>query len=228
MDTAAFIAITNVIGTAAFAATGAIVAADHDMDIFGVNILAIVTACGGGLLRDLIIGHIPPAMFQDPLYVAISALTANFIFAIMVVRAKRPSTILYWAKRMWWNMILTWCDAIGLAAFTVIGVYIGMDATPEPNFFLAATLGVVTAVGGGLLRDLFAMRKPAILTVDIYAVASLVGALCMIAIFGVVGMHDVAIFVGFSVTLVVRLISFYLKWSLPHIGDAERADGRRA
>ncbi|MEE1114908.1 MAG: TRIC cation channel family protein [Eubacterium sp.] len=177
------ILIMDLIGTAAFAISGAITAIRKNMDIFGVNILALITATGGGVLRDLLIGRTPPVMFRNPVYVIIALVTANIFFVIMW--SKRHYSIYVPEKHTHiFNTLLFWFDTLGLAAFTVDGVYAGVYSSDPRNVFLLVVLGILTAVGGGVFRDVLAAEMPYIFRKHIYALASLAGAL-LTALIGV-------------------------------------------
>ncbi len=155
------------IGTIAFAVAGALTGIRRRMDLFGVNMLAIATATGGGMIRDILIGHFPPAMFRDPTYVAVAAVTANVVFVLVWRYSRMPSRLL-----PVYDSLLFWCDTLGLAAFSVGGVMVGVEAGYGENLFLLAFLGFLTGVGGGLLRDMMACRLPDIFVKHIYALAA--------------------------------------------------------
>ncbi len=121
--TVSFIWIMDIIGTIAFAFSGAMTAIRKGMDVFGVTILAITTAVGGGVIRDVLIGHTPPEMFQNPLYAFIAVITANVCFLFLYLRKK--SVPQNWVKI--YEKLLFLFDTLGLASFTVNGVNAGME-----------------------------------------------------------------------------------------------------
>lgn len=121
--TVSFIWIMDIIGTIAFAFSGAMTAIRKEMDVFGVTILAITTAVGGGVIRDVLIGHTPPEMFQNPLYAFIAVITANVCFLFLYLRKK--SVPQNWVKI--YEKLLFLFDTLGLASFTVNGVNAGME-----------------------------------------------------------------------------------------------------
>ena len=164
----------DLIGTIAFAISGAFVGIRKKMDIFGVNVLAITTACGGGVIRDLIIGATPPMMFRNPFYVLVAAIVANIVFLLVYRHRHMPRKLapLY-------DQLLFWFDSLGLAAFTVDGVMAGVRAGYPDNYFLICFLGFITAVGGGALRDIMACQMPDIFRKHIYAVAAIAGAIVL-------------------------------------------------
>ena len=130
----------EILGTIAFAVSGAVVAISKKMDIFGVAILGMTTAVGGGILRDLILGITPPAAFQSPGYALTSIAVSMLVFLPPVRR------LLHWNEKLYDTALLLF-DAIGLGIFTVIGVQTAYIATGELNAFLAIFVGVVTGCG---------------------------------------------------------------------------------
>lgn len=212
MMTLSFIFIMDIIGTIAFAASGALVAIHKEMDIFGVNILAITTAVGGGVLRDILMGHIPPEMFRNPFYTLIAVFTANLIFAVLYFNKKKVGK----SYINVYERVMFWFDALGLAAFTVDGVSAGINSGIDHNLFLVVFLGVITGVGGGVLRDVMANEMPYIFVKHIYACASILGAVtcgCLWSKFG----ENCSIVIGFIITILIRMLAAYFKWDLPRV-----------
>lgn len=204
--------IFDLIGTIAFAISGAFVGIRKNMDIFGVNVLAITTACGGGLMRDLIIGHIPPRMFVNPFFVAVAAIVANIVFLLMYLHSQMPREVAPVYDRM-----LFWFDTLGLAAFTVDGVIAGVDAEFYDNTFLICFLGFITAVGGGALRDVMANQMPDIFHKHIYAVAAIAGSVLMAILFHTTDSQRVAMIGGFLLVLILRNLAAHFHWNLPKV-----------
>ncbi len=190
----------NFLGTFAFGLSGGILAVKKRMDLFGVLVLSVATGLGGGIMRDLILGHTPPATITDWHYLAAAALAGIIVF-------------------LWYNRIanhgtfVTTFDAVGLSVFTVTGTVIALDASlgPAP----AALLGMLTGVGGGVLRDVLAAEVPLIFRSEVYAVASMLGAVIII----------VASQAGFSgiraeilaalATFILRMVSVQRGWKIP-------------
>lgn len=184
------------------------------MDIFGVNIIAITTTVGGGVIRDIIIGRFPPEMFQNPLYAGIAVVTANIVFLFLYVRKKS-------IPKNWVNIyekLVFLFDTLGLASFTVNGVNAAMDMTQ--NVFLIIFLGVITGVGGGLVRDIMANRRPYIFVKHIYASAALVGALTTAWMWKHIG-KNMAMTMGFVLVVLIRVCAAYFKWNLPRIYEED-------
>lgn len=196
----------EILGTIAFAISGAVVAISKKMDIFGVAILGMTTAVGGGILRDLILGITPPAAFQSPGYALTAIAVALLVFLPPVRR------LLHWNEKLYETALLLF-DAIGLGIFTVIGVQTAYIARGELNAFLAIFVGVVTGCGGGVLRDMFASSPPYIFVKHFYATASILGAVACILLWNIGQMP--AMLLGAAVTLALRLLAAYYRWSLP-------------
>ena len=137
----------DLIGTVAFAISGALVGVGKKMDLFGTIVLAVSTACGGGVIRDMVVGNIPPNMFRNPLYVSIAAVVAVIVFFLCYWHRKMPK----WAGPLY-DRMLFWFDTLGLAAFTVDGIMVGISCGYESNAFLLVFLGFLTAVRGRTLR----------------------------------------------------------------------------
>lgn len=204
----------DLIGTIAFAISGALVAARKNMDLFGVNILAVITATGGGMIRDLVIGVIPPVMFRNPVYVFVSMITADVVFLFLYSEQEIPMS----AKKR--EHLLFWFDTLGLAAFTVDGVFAGTGAGYADRLFLISFLGVVTGVGGGALRDIFANQMPQIFVKHVYAVASVAGALVTGLLYRLVGGTHVPAFFGAAAVIALRYAAMSRKWNLPRLNKA--------
>ena len=196
----------EILGTIAFAVSGAVVAISKKMDIFGVAILGMTTAVGGGILRDLILGITPPAAFQSPGYALTSIAVSMLVFLPPVRR------LLHWNEKLYDTALLLF-DAIGLGIFTVIGVQTAYIATGELNAFLAIFVGVVTGCGGGVMRDVFAVSPPYIFVKHFYATASLLGAVACLLLWNIGQMP--AMLIGAAVTLTLRLLAAHYRWSLP-------------
>ena len=194
------IQLFDYIGTVVFAITGALVARGKRIDLFGVIVFGIVTAVGGGTLRDLLLGRTPVFWIRDPLYVWLAAGAAVFTF--MVVH--------------WRNLprrVLLVADALGLALFTVIGAQVALDSGASP--LIAVIMAVMTGTGGGITRDLLAREIPLVLRREIYATASMIGAIIYVVWAQITTAGDVALIVSIAVTTALRLLSIKLGGQLP-------------
>ena len=199
--------VFELIGTVAFAASGAIVALSKKMDIFGVVTLGVVTAVGGGVIRDLVLGHTPPATFQNPLY-ALVAIGVSVILFIPWVRK-----ILFHKPRVY-ELVMLLMDSLGLGIFTVMGIQAAYSTEGEHAAFVLVFVGMLPGVGGGIIRDLLAGNTPFILVKHFYASASLIGAVVCIVLWYFLGSFA-AIAGGTVVTIILRLLAARFHWSLP-------------
>ena len=206
--------LVDLIGTIAFAVSGASVGIDHGMDLLGVNVLAVTTACGGGLLRDIIIGNIPPRMFQNPFYVGVAVLVANAVFIPMYLHQKMPKKL-----APVWVAGLFLFDTVGLAAFTVDGVLMGISTGYSDNLFLLVILGFMTGVGGGVLRDVMARRIPDIFRKHVYALASICGGICMVVMLHLSCPQTLSMAVSFAMVILLRFLAAYFRWNLPKVNS---------
>lgn len=209
MDTV--LLILELAGTLAFAVSGAITGLKKNMDLFGVCILGLTTAVGGGVIRDVILGNTPPATFQDPIYAMVALGTSLVLFLPGIRR------LLMWDQRLY-DLTLLVMDSAGLGIFTVMGIRIVYSSTPDPTLFLLVFVGVVTGVGGGVLRDIMAGDTPYIFVKHVYASASLAGALVCVGLWAVWGELP-AILGGTAVVILIRFLSAYFHWNLPHAHD---------
>ena len=164
--------IMEIIGPIAFAASGAMVGVGRRMDIFGVCVLGVVTSVGGGMIRDIVLGIIPPGMFQKPVYTIVATATSCVVFWVLYLKKE----LLEGHFREIYDRFMLIMDTIGLGIFTVVGVNTGIRHGYMDNTFLLVFVGTITGVGGGLLRDMMAEVPPYIFVKHIYACASIVGA----------------------------------------------------
>ena len=195
--------IFAVIGTIAFAAAGALTGIQKKLDVFGVCILAVITAVGGGIARDIIVGVTPPSAFVYPMFTIISLVTAGIAcFGYQ------------WLTKF--DKVLLICDAVGLGAFTAAGA--NMAFIYEYNrLFMTVVMAVLTGVGGGVIRDVFVGEIPFIFQKELYAVASMIGAICLFYTKPLLA-GDGPMYVCFAVTVGIRLISIKYNINLPVLG----------
>ncbi len=193
--------ILELIGTVAFAISGADVAIHHKMDLLGVCILAMTTAVGGGIVRDIVLGKTPPSAFQHPVYAITALITSLLIFILY-----HQGTI---NMDQWFYSFI---DSLGLAVFTIVGA---LTAVESKNAFLIIFVGTITGVGGGVMRDIFANITPVIFQQNIYAVASLIGASIFVLLYKF-NKHAASIIGGLAV-FVIRMLAIKFKWALPKV-----------
>ena len=197
--------VLDLVGIFVFALSGGLVAVRKDLDLFGVLVLAGITGLGGGFLRDVLIGAVPPAALADWRYllVPVAAGLLTFRFHPALGRMERLVNVF---------------DAAGLALFCVVGALKAVEYGLGP--LPAALMGMVTAIGGGMLRDVLAGRVPIVLRGELYATPALVGA--GLAVLGVgAGIDEVLVAVaGAVVCLVWRLLAMRRGWTAPRPSGA--------
>lgn len=203
--------IFEIIGTVVFAISGAMVAINKKMDLFGVIILGGVTAVGGGIIRDIILGNTPPTTFLEPVYALISMVVSIMVFMPFSVKFKKKSHTLF-------NNILIIMDALGLGIFTVMGLQTAYECYPETSVFLSVFVGVVTGVGGGVLRDIMAGEQPYIFVKHFYATAALIGAVVCAVLRKYIGDY-LACVIGAALIVTLRLLAARFRWKLPKYKD---------
>ena len=202
------VTITEILGTIAFSISGAMVAIRKRMDILGVIVLGVMTATGGGMIRDVLLGNTPPMAFRDSSYVTWATLTAVIVF-IMVDRS--------WDKKspQWLDGFLNVVDAVGLGIFAVMGVRAAIQSGYGDNGFLSIFVGVLTGVGGGLLRDMMAGEVPKIFRKRVYAVAALLGAMAYYYTAEKLLSEAAAIVMSSLLVVCVRMLATHFEWNLP-------------
>ena len=203
----------EILGTISFAASGAVTGIHCGMDIFGVAVLGVITAVGGGMTRDVLLGKMPGAL-TDPVYVTTAVLTALTVFLIFYFK----KNLFQGRIGLWYDKAMMVMDAIGLGIFTATGVMSGIRAGYVDNTFLLTVLGTLTGVGGGLLRDMMAGQPPYIFVKHVYACASVVGALCCVWIYRLLGQVP-AVFLAALLVVVIRFLAAHYHWNLPHIRE---------
>ena len=204
--------ILEIIGTIAFAISGALVAVKVRYDVFGVAVVGSITAVGGGIMRDILIGKIPPTIFSK-FYIILIAIVASFIVFIVAYYKRKNFDIV--KERI--EQVNNIFDAIGLAVFTVMGMQIAFENCFEENLFLCVTIALLSAVGGGLLRDVLTETQPYIFKKHIYALASIVGALLYYACEVLVGIQVLSAVVGIVFIIGIRILATKYRWSLPKV-----------
>ena len=193
MDAAALWRLFDMIGTIAFAVSGTLVGISRRMDIFGISVLALATAVGGGMIRDLLVGITPPMTLRD---------TTNFLLSVgvaVITCLLYQWTALHRLRRRRLLTVFNVSDTIGLAAFTVTGALTGIRFVPE----------------GGMIRDVLASRMPVVLYAEVYAGASLAGAFVFCLLRPVLGV-EVNSWLAFTLALLIRFAAIRGNWSLYH------------
>lgn len=199
-------------GTVAFAASGAMVGVERNMDIFGVSVLGVVTAVGGGMIRDIVLGIIPPNVFTNPVYALVATITSCVVFLAFYWKRQ----LLEGHMRLTYDRVMLVMDSIGLGIFTVVGVNTGIRSGYMDNVFLLVFLGTITGVGGGLMRDMMAGVPPYIFVKHIYACASIVGAIVCVYMYRWFGVVFSLIF-GSAAVILMRYLAAHYRWNLPKL-----------
>jgi len=192
--------VLDLIGTAAFAASGALVGVRKHMDLFGVLVLGMVTAVGGGTLRDLLLGDIPPFSLKDEAYITLATVVPVIVFA----NRERLKTI---------EKPLLYFDAVGLGTFMVIGTTKAIDF--RTGWLIAVLMGVSTGTAGGIIRDILANQVPLILRREIYASACIAGGVLLVGLEQLGAGRPVAALLAALTVIVVRLLAIRYDWGLP-------------
>ena len=187
-------------GTVAFAVTGAFKAIEQKSDLVGVAILSTIAGLSGGIIRDVLFGRFPPAALSDPTYFVLTIFTGFVVF------------FSYHKIKKHWNVFLK-CDAVGLGVFTIIGATMAF-AIFGPNLLLITFAGLITATGGGILRDVFVNDMPLVFVRELYATASFGGVLVFYAL---VLLADpmIAAITGIITATGIRLLAMKYDWNLP-------------
>jgi uncharacterized membrane protein YeiH len=195
------IQILDLFGTMAFAVTGAFKAIEHKSDIVGIIILSTITGVAGGVIRDITFGKLPPTAVVNPLYIIITLSTAIVIF-FLYPSLKRHS-----------DLFLKF-DAIGLGVFTIIGSIFAYNMFGL-NFLAMSISGVLTAIGGGILRDVFVNEIPMVFVKEFYASASFLGVVILFTLLSINTNLSLAAIIAMIMTTSIRLIAVKFHWNLP-------------
>lgn len=194
----------DLLGTAAFAASGALAGIRRQMDVFGVLVLGLVTATGGGTLRDLLLGDSPPFILKDETYLYLSVAVSLLVF-------------IFHRRLEFLTHPLTYFDAVGLGTFVVIGT--GKAIAFKLGFFGAVMMGVLTATAGGMLRDLLSAKVPMILQKEVYASACLAGGALLFLLQLTALPSDMSVLLSASTVIILRLLAIRYNWSLPRAAE---------
>jgi len=197
--------VIDLIGVFVFALAGATAAVRQRLDLFGILVLSFATASAGGILRDLLIGAVPPAAFADWRYLAAATLAglATFLWHPQIERLRNPVRVF---------------DALGLGLFAVAGTQKALAAGLHP--VMAALLGMLTGIGGGVMRDLLLSRVPVVFQSDIYALAALAGALVVVLGHWLGWPQMPTAIAGALLCFGLRILAMWFNWHLP---SAQRA-----
>ena len=212
-----FVFVMEILSVISFAISGSMTALKKNMDMFGVIVLGVLTATGGGAIRDIVLGTHPPKVFINPTYALIAAATSAVLFLILYYRYKKKMAPLNFHSRVA-DTILFWFDTLGLAIFTTVGIATAYEISHDYSAFLLCFVGVITGVGGGLICDTLAGNTPRIFVRHIYATACIAGAVVCVLLWVPVG-RIAAMICGAVVIVVLRFLARHFEWNYPRIRD---------
>ena len=204
-----FFFFAEIVGTIAFALSGTLKAIQKRLDIFGVCTLAICTALGGGVIRDLLLGQTPPKMFYNEGFLLTALGVACFTFFVIRIFQSQLNF------GRWGDRFFNVCDALGLGIFAVIGTQAGADAGYSDKVFLCLFMGLMTGVGGGVLRDIMCAEIPAVLRKHVYAVAALLGSGTYYLLVSCAFPVPFATLCAVAATVSLRMLARHYQWNLP-------------
>ncbi|MCF3935293.1 trimeric intracellular cation channel family protein [Acuticoccus sp. M5D2P5] len=187
-------------GIVVFAVSGSLVASRKQMDVVGFILLGTVTGVGGGSLRDVLLGQLPVFWIREPVYLLVCTAVSLAAFFAAQIPASRYT-------------VLLWCDAIGMALFSVSGAEIALLAGAASP--VAVAMGVVTATFGGIIRDILGGESPVVLRREVYVTAALTGAALFVALTKLGLGREGALTIGFLAAAAIRFAAIRWAWSLP-------------
>ena len=204
-----FLAI-EIIGVISFAVSGAMVAIDKETDLFGVIFLSIITCFGGGITRDLLIGNVPPMIFNNLYLIAIAIVTSIAVFFIAMIFKRR-----YVKNEELISRINNYFDALGLGVFAVMGAKTCLDSG-ENSAFIIIVMGMITCIGGSMIRDFALKEIPFFLRKRIYCIAALLGAAIYYVLYVKLSLNEgIAMAIGALSVFVVRILATVFKLNVP-------------
>ena len=211
MNETLIIYIMELIGTIAFAISGALIAVRRSLDLFGVVLVGCITSVGGGIMRDLFLGKTPPSIFSNVIVLVIATITSIVVFIVSYLNANKFESF---EKRI--ESINNFFDALGLATFSAIGTEMACKSGFLDMAVLSISMGLLTGIGGGIIRDILVDSTPYVLKKHIYALASVVGSTIYYLI-RINGNKIVALIVSIPIIVIIRLLAAKYRWKLPKI-----------
>ena len=211
--------VLEIVGTVAFSVSGAMVAIRNRLDIFGVAFIGCITAVGGGILRDVLIGRTPPMIFTRTwlLLLSIGVSLAVFLLAYFFRTAYAK-----WTAPV--EHVNNYFDAVGLAAFSVMGTEVAFSAGVSSSVVLSVVLGFLTGVGGGVMRDILVNDAPFIFKKHVYALVSILGSSLYFGLRFLIPGETVPTLIAVLFVVLVRILAAKYRWNLPRIhGEDESA-----
>lgn len=211
MNEITIIFIMELIGTVAFTISGALIAVRRGLDLFGVVLVGCITSVGGGIMRDLLLGKTPPSIFSNTIVLAIATITSIVVFIISYFNASKFESF---EKRI--ESINNFFDAVGLATFSATGTEMACNSGFPDMAVFSISMGVLTGIGGGIVRDILVDSTPYVLKKHIYALASMIGSTIYYLI-RTNGNKIVALVVAIPIIVIIRLLATKYRWKLPRV-----------
>lgn len=203
--------IMELIGTIAFAISGALIAVRRSLDLFGVVLVGCITSVGGGIMRDLFLGKFPPSIFSNVIVLIIAAITSIVVFIISYFNVNKFEAF---EKRI--ENINNFFDAIGLATFSAIGTETACVSSFSDMATFSISMGLITGIGGGIIRDVLVDSTPYVLKKHIYALASILGSTIYYFIRANTN-KIIALIVAMPIIVIIRILAAKYHWKLPKI-----------
>ena len=215
-------AIVNSVGIIAFACSGVFKGLKHNLDIFGITVLGVITACGGGIIRDILLNRMPTAIAR-PHDVYLAIFTSFLIYFTVKIQEKRLNMETIDNSKIFMRLVKL-SDALGLALFTIIGANIAVKNGLE--ILSVAVMASITGVGGGIIRDLLVNEIPFVLKEDIYATLSFAGGIIYYICIVNIGLaYNTVVPLLFVLLLMVRLVAIKYKLSL-HLSKSKDGENK--
>lgn len=215
-----FFFVLELISVISFGISGTMAAIRKGLDAFGVIFIAVTTAIGGGIIRDLVLGIHPPKSFANPIYALIVTVFALITFLVEYHHAKKHTKSPGPLSTRITDAVMFWSDTTGLAIFSMLGVAAAYELSDTYNAFLLCFVGTITGVGGGLLRDVMLNNMPYIFVKHFYASACIIGTVVCVSLWDVAG-RVIAMIAGALTVMVLRYLAARFRWNLPHVPMGE-------
>lgn len=210
--------ILECIGTIAFAITGVLVAVEANLDLFGVCFIGCVTAVGGGIMRDVVLGITPPLVFDNVTMILIALAVSVAVFFILYFKSS------IYSQKSKIEHINNVFDAVGLGVFSIMGAETAYNYGFGENLLLVIVAGVFTGIGGGMLRDVMTKNIPFVLRKYVYALASIAGILAFCLLKHFIDNLAISSIAGVLTIVIIRLLASKFRWSLPKISIPKDKD----
>lgn len=214
--------IAELVAVCTAAVTGVLAAAEIRADIFGAMVLGCTTAFGGGIVRDLLLGVTPPSALRNPMLLMITAIVSIVVFILEYCFGDKAAGAALAREGSRHEQLLNALDALSLSMFVIVGIDAAMAAGYEDNVPLMIFVGVITGVGGGILRDIMIRRIPVILQKRIYALAALLGAVTDVFLTKLGCARELSAIAAVCFILIIRYLAVRFLWNLPRYPKAPK------